>query len=83
MTQYDTKLAFLDRFVPSVQNEVIWKTAEREEKPFHIVNKHLQNKIKKKNEQKRITTFLFTSLNCNTENVLHKDNSINTLIDMK
>lgn len=83
MTQYDTKLAFLDRFVPSVQNEVIWKTAEREEKPFHIVNKHLQNKIKKTNEQKRIKTFLFTSLNCNTENFLHKDNSINTLIDMK
>lgn len=59
MTQYDTKSAFLDRFVPSVQNEVIWKTAEKEEKPFHIVNKHLQNKI----ITKRIKTFLFTSLN--------------------
>lgn len=51
MTQYDTKLTFHDRFVPSVQNEVIWKTAEREEKPFHIVNKHLQDE-EKKNEQK-------------------------------
>lgn len=62
MTQYDTKLAFLDRFVPSVQNEVIWKTAEREEKPFHIVNKHLQNN-EIKNKNKRIKTFLFTPLN--------------------
>lgn len=51
MTQYDTKLAFLDRLVPSVQNEVIWKTAEREEKPFHKVYKHLQNN-EIKNKQK-------------------------------